>query len=48
MNQRKQQMEDNIFNEQGIIWAKSDVFWTMQLTRDILANNEQYIQETLT
>ena len=29
-------MESSILNEQRTIQAKSDVFWTMQLTRDIL------------
>jgi len=29
-------MESSILNEQRTIQAKSDVFWTMQLARDIL------------
>ena len=29
-------MKSSILNEQRTIQAKSDVFWTMQLTRDIL------------
>jgi len=36
-------MESSIFNKQGIIQAESNVFWTMQFTRKISMDNEQYI-----
>jgi len=36
-------MKSRIFNKQEIIQAKSDVFWTIQLTSDILIDNEQHI-----
>ena len=35
-------MESSFFDEQRIIQATSDVFWVMQLTRNILKDNEQY------
>ena len=31
-------MKSSILNEQRTIQAKSDVFWTMQLIRDILGD----------
>jgi len=36
-------MESSILNEQRTIWTQSDVFWIIQLTRNISKNDEQYI-----
>jgi len=41
-------MESSIFNKQGIIQAESNVFWTMQFTRNISMDNEQYIPKAVT
>ena len=35
-------MEGSFSNKQRVIQATSDVFWTMQLTKDIPKNDEQY------
>jgi len=35
-------MESSIFYEQGTIWAESDVFQIMQLTRNIPKDDKQY------
>ena len=45
-NKRKKQIESSVSNEQEIIWAKIDVFWTIQLTRNISIDDEQYIPRT--
>ena len=33
-------MEGSIFNEKRTIQAKSNIFWTMQLTRNISTDNK--------
>ena len=38
-------MEDSFSDEQRIIQTTSDVFWTMQLARDIPKDDEQYFLE---
>ena len=39
-------MEDRILNQQGIIQTVSNVFWTMQLARNLLKDDEQHIPRT--
>ena len=39
-NKRKKQIESSVSNEQEIIWAEIDVFWTIQLTRNISIDDE--------
>ena len=41
-NQGRRQIEDHIPHEQRTIRAPSDVFWTMQFTRDISKDDEQH------
>jgi len=40
-------MKSSIFNEQRIIQVKSNILWAMQLIRNILMDDEQYIPRTL-
>ena len=48
MDQRRQQIESSIFNKQWTIWAEIDVFWTMQLAKNISIDDKQYILRTIT
>ena len=41
-------MKGCIFNEQRIIQTTGYVFWAIQLTRNILENDEQYFPEVTT
>ena len=38
-------MEGSFPNKKEVIWTVSDVFWTMQLTRNIPKNDEQHFLE---
>ena len=37
-------MESCLLNEQKLVWTTSHVLWIIQLDRDILKNDKQYIQ----
>ena len=41
-------MEGSIFNEQRVIWTKSNIFWTMQFTKNIPKDDEQYFPRAFT
>jgi len=41
-------MESGLFDKQRTIQTKSDVLWTMQLTRDISINNDKHLLRTTT
>jgi len=43
MNQKRRQIEDCILNKQGIIQITSYVLWTVQFTRNIPEDDEQYL-----
>ena len=43
MNQRGRQMEGCILNQQGIIQTTSNIFWTMQLARNLSKDDEQCV-----
>jgi len=36
-------MESGFLDKQRIIWASSYILWIMQLTKDVLKDDEQYI-----
>ena len=41
-------IESSIINEQRTIQTQSDVFWVIQLIRNISKDNEQYILRIIT
>ena len=41
-------IENSIINEQRTIQTQSDVFWVIQLIRNISKDNEQYILRIIT
>jgi len=47
MNQRERQMKDSLLNKQRLIQISSDVFWTLQLIRNLSKDDEQYILRTI-
>ena len=48
MDKRRQWMKSSLFDKQRTIWTKSDVLWTIQLSRNISAHNDKYIPRTIT
>ena len=41
-------MESGLFDKQRTIQTKSDVLWTMQLTRNISIGDDKYLLRTTT
>ena len=41
-------MKSSILDEQRAIQTQSDVFWIMQIARNISKDDEQYIPEAIT
>ena len=48
MYRLKKVMESGIFSKQGTTQAKTNLFWIMQLVRNVSKNNEHYIPGTIT
>ena len=47
MNQKRRQIESCLLDQQRIIQTQNHIFWIMQLSKNILEDDEQHFQRII-